>query len=135
VPFHVDAFAVSGNNLYILGNDRVVYAYGGADRNTYDNCEVRVRTPHLSMDKPNVAKKVQSVSAIVSGTWSLGLGMVTDNTDLFEPIATITGPTVISNRLGAVGHGTHVALEFVSAAPGPATISSAAIVLDHNEKL
>lgn len=135
IPFHVDAFAVVDNRLFVVDSANNLYLYGGVDGNTYDSSPVTIRTPHLSADKPSIVKKVQSISAVAWGQWQVGLGMLSDNTELFEPIATITGPSVTSHRIAARGHGTHMGVQLVNQAPGPATLASLAINYELAEKL
>lgn len=135
VPFYIQALTVVGSTVYVLDAAGAVYAYGGLSGTTYDSAPVTIRTPHMAADKPSVVKKVQSVSGVVSGTWQLGLGMVADNTDLFEAVATLSGPSTTNHRIAARGHGTHIAAELVSAGPGPATVGSLAIQYEMNERL
>lgn len=135
VPFTVRSFAVLGNRVFVLDTNNNVYLYGGPDGMTYDDCLVRVRTPHLSADKPTQLKKVQALSVVASGQWALNLSCLSDNTELYEPVAQVSGATQEWHRIPAAGRGTHIGLELVSQAPGPATISSAAIDFLDNEKL
>lgn len=135
LPAAVDKWAVVANLTYMRGTNGALYLYGGADGLSYDTSEVRIRTPHLSADKPTVMKKVQSLAAIATGAWTMSLGMVSDNVNLFEPVARFVGPTVAQHRIAAAGHGSHMAVELVNNTAGPATLSSVALNYDTNERL
>lgn len=130
-PFnYVTGFAVVGNHLYIRDDVSRLWLYGGVDGATYDATPAIVQLPYTSLGKPNVEKKIKAVSTICEGAWSLGLGTLADNTGVYEPIANIVNSTVTQNRLGALGKGTHMSLQFVSTGTGFAGISSASIDYD-----
>ena len=135
LPFAPREWAVLGNRVFCRATNNNVYLYGGPDDATYDSCEVRVRTPHLAADKPTIMKKPLAITAICTGAWSLAVGTVTDNTALFELVANVVGPTTAQHRIPVSGHGTHMGVEMVSAAPGYALMSSVALDYTMNEKL
>jgi hypothetical protein len=135
VPFIVTRWAVVQHQVYCLDTNNNVYLYGGVNGSTFDASVARIRTPHSGMERPVVMKKVTALAAIATGDWTMKLGMVADNTELFETVANFTGPTVSQHRIPAAGHGTHVALEFSTTGSGPATLGAVSIDYGMNEKL
>jgi hypothetical protein len=129
--FVVQEFAVVANRVYARGPDQSLYLYGGVDNQTYDSSRVTVRTPHMEMDGPTTRKRIQSVDVMCQGQWSISMGMLPNNTDAFELVATVQDNTFGLQSIPFAGYGTHVGLELIHEAPGPALL--AAIHLNMNE--
>jgi len=122
--FVVEHFAVVQNRVFAMDTSNNVWAYGGADLNTYDSSKVTVRTPHHSAEEPTTNKRVKSVDVVCAGNWSVSLGAIPNNTDLFELVANISGTTLGGQSIPFAGYGTHVGVHMEHQAPGPATLSS-----------
>jgi len=122
--FTVKCFAVVGNYLYVLDTLNRIWLYGGVDRNTYDSSKVTVRTPHLSADSPTQNKRIKSIDVMCQGQWSVQVGMLANNTDLFELAATVQDNTYGLQSIPFAGYGTHIGCHLEHQAPGPATLAS-----------
>ena len=122
--FDVQEFAVVANRVYARGPDQSLYLYGGVDNQTYDSSRVTVRTPHMEMDGPTTRKRIQSVDVMCQGQWSISMGMLPNNTDAFELVATVQDNTFGLQSIPFAGYGTHVGLELIHEAPGPALLAA-----------
>jgi hypothetical protein len=122
--FNLTHFAVVQNRVFAMDDARNVWAYGGADLTTYDSSKVTVRTPHHAAEEPTTNKRVKSFDVICTGAWSVSLGMIPNNTELFELSANIAGTTLGLQSIPFAGYGTHVGVHMEHQAPGPATISA-----------
>jgi hypothetical protein len=135
IPFTVEAWARVANRVYCRSGN-AVYLYGGLDDTSYDTSLCRVRTPHLAADRPTIMKRATAASLVASGAWSMSIGGVVNNPDLFELVANVNGTTLLpSQRIAVNAHSTHFALEFTSNDANPAVLSAAAIDFKSGEKL
>jgi hypothetical protein len=89
---------------------------------------VSILTPFLSFDKPATFKFYQGFDAICSNdpgsTWSVQASF--DPTVVptpFDQICTLDGPSIMDGKIPISGRGTHIQLQIVHEAPGPATFS------------
>jgi hypothetical protein len=124
-PFLLRSFAVVESRVFCFGQDNNLYLYGGVDQNTYDDCLMRVRTPHMSMNAPTENKRIQSIDVVCEGTWTVSVGMLATDTDAFELCATVTNNTVDLMRIPFAGHGTHFAVHLENSDAGNAALLSA----------
>jgi hypothetical protein len=123
--FTVNSFAVVSNRVFALDASNNVWAYGGADLNTYDPAmTVTVRTPHHSADEPTTNKRIKSVDVVCTGPWSVSIGMLPNRTDQFELCANIQDNTLGVMSIPFAGYGTHFGVQMQHTGPGPATISA-----------
>lgn len=122
--FKVQEWASVGNRIYCRGPDQSLYLYGGVDHATYDSSRVTVRTPHHDVERPTERKRVQSVDVMCQGAWSVSLGMLPNNVDAFELVANVAGNTFGVESIPFAGYGTHIGLELVHEAPGPALLAA-----------
>lgn len=112
------------NQIYAEDDQRNITLYGGVDHQTYDSCQVTVRTPHHSADAPTENKRIKSIDVMCQGQWSLSVGMLPNNTDLFELVGNIVDNTYGAMSIPFAGYGTHFGIQMVSAAPGPALLAA-----------
>jgi hypothetical protein len=124
--FDVTEFAVVENRIFCRGHnpDQGLYLFGGNDNQTYDSCKVTVRTPHHDLENPTTRKQIQSVDLMCQGQWALSMGMLPNNVDAFEPVATIQDNTFGLQSIPFAGYGTHVGIELTHEAPGPAVLAA-----------
>jgi hypothetical protein len=122
--FITQNFAVVNNMVFCLDTARNIYLYGGITRGEYDSSKVTVRTPHLSADNPTENKRIKSVDVMCQGQWSVSIGMLPNNTDLFELCATIQDNTYGFQSIPFAGYGTHFGVHLEHEAPGPALLAS-----------
>lgn len=125
LDFTLVNFAVVENRVFCRGTDNVVRLYGGPDLNTYDaNMLVRVRTPHMSAQKPTANKRLKSIDVIATGAWSVAVGMLANHTDQFELCANIVDNTLGAMSIPFAGYGTHIGAHLEHKGAGPATLSA-----------
>jgi hypothetical protein len=122
--FQVYEFAVVNNRVFVRGENNRLCAYGGVDNQTYDDCQVHVRTPHMAVEEPTQRKRVQSVDVMCQGAWSVSMGMLPNNTELFELVANVQDNTFGLQSIPFAGYGTHIGLDLVHQAPGPALLAA-----------
>jgi hypothetical protein len=122
--FTIKNMTVVNNAVYVLGSDNTLYLYGGPSLAGYDSSTVTVRTPHQSAEAPTARKKIKSVDVMCEGTWSLSIGMLPNNTEAFELVATVTGNTFGIGSIPFAGYGTHIGAHLVHQAPGPAKLAA-----------
>jgi hypothetical protein len=122
--FVVQEFAVVQNMVFARGPDNTLYLYGGLDLNTYDSCTVTVRTPHQAIETPTTNKRIKSLDVMCMGAWSLSAGMLPNNVEAFELVANIQDNTYGLKSIPFAGYGTHLGLQLVHQAPGPATLAA-----------
>jgi hypothetical protein len=124
LPFNVDHMTTAGNFVFIRSGD-VIYMYAGLDGETYDNSVAHVRTPFMAADTPTIYKSGEILlNALVSGTWSVQIGMETDNPSLYELAATITGDTYSMQKLPFAGNGTHISFDLQCSDAAPQIIGA-----------
>jgi hypothetical protein len=122
--FNVKNFMVVGNTVYCVDTANNVYLYGGVSRDTFDSCLVRVRTPHMSASSPTAQKRIKSVDIMCQGQWSVSIGMLPNNVNLFEPCATVQDNTYGLQSIPFAGYGTHIGVHLEHQAPGPALLAA-----------
>lgn len=121
--FNPYCFALINNMVFCLDTNNNIYLYGGANRNTFDSCKVTVRTPHLSADNPTENKRIKSIDVMCEGTWTIDVGMLANNVDAFERVATVTNNTFGLMSIPFAGYGTHFGVHMEHEAPGPALMA------------
>ena len=122
--FKPQQFAVSDNRVYVRGDDNVLYLYGGVDGITYDSCVVTMVTPHMDVDNPTLRKRIKTVDVMCEGAWSVSLGMLANNLTAFELVANVVDNTFDIESIPYAGYGTHVGVQLINAAPGPAVMAA-----------
>src|SRR5262249_32323216 len=122
--FQVQDWAVVENRVFARDTNGNLYLYGGTNFTTYDSCKVTVRLPHLAAGKPTTNKRVKSVDAICTNQWAVSLGLIPNNTELFELVANINGTTLGAQSIPVAAYGTHVGVHMECQAPGPAVLSA-----------
>jgi hypothetical protein len=128
--FVVEEFATVLNQIYCRDANNNVWLYGGNDGITFDSSRVTVRTPHHDIENPTQRKRIQSVDVMCQGQWKLRMGMLPNNTDAFEDVATVQDNTFGLQTIPFAGYGTHVGLELVHEAPGPALLAGVHLRID-----
>ena len=122
--FEVQEFAVVQNRVFARGPDNTVYLYGGPSLSEYDSCPVTVRTPHLAIESPTTTKRIKSLDVMCQGAWSLSAGMLPNNTEAYELIANLSDNTYGEQSIPFAAAGSHLSLQLVHQAPGPALLAA-----------
>ena len=124
--FSISDFTILNGKLYARAGD-TIYAYGGADGNTYDSCRVQATLPYLDAQTPATHKSWSGIDAVLEGDWEIYAGTDPEQPDTRELIAETSSVTLNRRAIGMVGYGSHIGLEFISEAPGPAKIAKAVV--------
>jgi len=126
IPFSVDYAVTCGGHVF-LRSGNALYAYGGADGNTYDAVVGEVRMPYLDMKKPGHNKVFEALDMTVQGTWIVRNSFDFNNPDAEETLGTFSSPTWRTGRCEFTGDSSHFSLRFYTSGAGPATLSNAAV--------
>ena len=126
VPFTVGHAVTCGGHVF-LRSGNALYAYGGADGNTYDATVGEVRLPYLDMKRPGHNKLFEALDMTVNGTWVVKNSFAYGYPDSEETIGTFIGPTWRGGRAEFTGESSHFSLRFYTSGTGPATLSNAAV--------
>jgi hypothetical protein len=122
--FMVKNFALVEQKLFCMSEAGDIYLYGGVTGIEYEDCLVTVRTPHMHADSPTENKRIKSVDVMCQGQWAINIGMLPNNTEAFELVATVQDNTYGLMSIPFAGYGTHFGLHMTHQAPGPATLSA-----------
>src|SRR5580765_1722338 len=126
VPFVVDYAVTCGGHVF-LRSGNALYAYGGADGNTFDATVGEVRVPYLDMKRPGHLKLFEALDMTISGTWTVKNSFEFNNPDAEETLGTFSSPTWRGGRASFEGESSHFSLRFYTSGSGPATLSNAAV--------
>ena len=126
VPFHVDYAVTCGGHIF-LRSGNTLYAYGGADGNTYDGVVGEVRLPYHDMSKPGHNKVFEALDMTVQGGWRVANSFDFTNQDVEETLGSFSVPTWRTGRASFTGESSHFSLRFYTTGSGPATLSNAAV--------
>jgi hypothetical protein len=126
LPFNAD-YAVSCGGQIFIRSGNALYAYGGADGNTYDATMAEVRLPYLDMKKPGHNKTFEALDMTVQGNWIVKNSFDFTNPENEETIGTFSAPTWRTGRCEFTGYSSHFSLRFYTSGSGPATLSNAAV--------
>jgi hypothetical protein len=122
--FNPYCFAIINEMVFVGDTLRNIWLYGGVDQNTYDTSKVTIRTPHMSADNPTENKRIKSVDVMCQGQWTVQVGMLPNNTEAFELVATIQDNTYGLQSIPFAGYGTHFGVHLEHQAPGPALMAA-----------
>src|SRR4029077_2507136 len=100
------------------------YLYGGSTRNEYDSTKVTIRTPHMNAESPTDNKRIKSIDVMCQGQWTISVGMLPNNVNAFEQVATIQDNTYGLMSIPFAGYGTHFGVHMEHQAPGPALMAA-----------
>jgi hypothetical protein len=140
---NISAWSLYLTDAFTIDNQHVVFAdpfmvlrtttgaimrFGSDSTLQYDSCPVQFTTPFLSFDKPATFKFYQGFDAICSNVpgsqWSVQASFDPTVTPTpFDQICTLDGPSIMEGKIPISGRGTHIQLQIVHEAPGPATFS------------
>jgi hypothetical protein len=126
VPFNID-YAVACNGHVFLRSGDALYAYGGADGNTYDSVVGEVRLPYHDMKRPGHNKIFEALDMTVQGNWIVKNSFDYTQPEVEETLGSFSSPTWRAGRAEFTGDSSHFSLRFYTSGAGPATLSNAAV--------
>jgi hypothetical protein len=122
--FNVRHFATVDNRVFCDDTNGNIYLYGGTTRGEYDSAKVTIRTPHMNADSPTENKRIKSIDVMCQGQWTISVGMLPNNVEAFELVATIQDNTYGLMSIPFAGYGTHFGVHMEHQAPGPALMAA-----------
>ena len=126
VPFSIDYAVACGGHIFLRAGN-ALYAYGGADGNTFDATVGEVRLPYHDMSKPGNNKVFEALDMTVQGNWTVKNSFDFTNPDNEETLGTFSAPTWRTGRASFTGDSSHFSLRFYTTGTGPALLSNAAV--------
>ena len=124
--FTVNQWAFDGSNVYARSGN-ALYALGGTNNTTYDNCTVEVQLPFLDAQSPATSKDFTGLDVTCENEWVVSVA--TDPTDISinEEIATVNKTTYGMGRVAMTGFSTHIAPKFVCTKNGKAKLGNVVV--------
>ena len=122
LPFRADYAVTCGGHVF-LRSGNALYAYGGADGNTYD---ATVGRSALALSRHEAAGPQQAVRGFdmtIQGTWTVKNSFDFNQPDAEETLGTFSAPTWRGGRAEFTGESSHFSLRFYTSGSGPATLS------------
>ena len=92
-------------------------------KSRYSTISAAIHSP-MPTDAPTTNKRVKSLDVICTNNWSVSVGMIPNNTELFELCANISGTTLGAQSIPFAGYGTNVGVHLEHQGTGPATLSA-----------
>lgn len=136
LTFEPEKFVVFQGQVFCRAGN-IVYAYGGANKQTYDDILVTIETPWLDLKTPGTMKSGVSLNAAYTGWWKIYVSM--DPGDgVISPTPTSDSGNKHSFNRGIIpveGYGTHVKFKMTSQHSDPAIFSSIVFNYQLNEKV
>lgn len=114
LPFTLQHFATTNNQVYVRDTANNLYLYGGANGQTYDATPTIIRTPMMHNQAPTIWKRISSVDLTIQGTWALDIGMNPAAPFTYERCGIFTGETFSLQKIRFAGYGTHIGLQLTS---------------------
>lgn len=126
LPFTVDRFVVAQSAFYALGTNRAIYQLGGPAGDEWDDGEIVVETPFLSLTSPAAPKRITGLDIIApSGEWDYELLLNPNAPDIAVISGRgLTGTTTPDLNIPLNGISTHVALRLRCTKPGAARLAA-----------
>jgi hypothetical protein len=111
------------NGQVFTRDGTALYAYGGADGVSYDNCVAQADTPFLDMQSPAAGKDFYGIDVASTGAWDGYIGTNTaDSTDVSK-VFSQNGSSYANASIPVTRRGTHLKMRFVSTGSTAAVVS------------
>ncbi|MEY9184696.1 hypothetical protein ABIG06_006244 [Bradyrhizobium sp. USDA 326] len=122
--FNITAATVYQHKVVVRDDANNIYAYGGTDGLTYDDCPVEIVFPFHAGDQPATFKTFSGIDAAATGQWEVSAAYNPADEDAEDYLGLIDGPTFLQGRFPMVGHSTHMSLRLRCFSDGPANLSN-----------
>lgn len=126
VPFTPEELTDSAGYVCVRSSDAKIYVLGGADRATYDDCEVEVQTSYLNLGRPIVWKQLRAIDAALDGVWTVEASYDPDNV-VWEPLATLIKSTYNDQSIPVQGMTPGISLRLKSTSASRARLANLAV--------
>lgn len=132
IPFQIEHICSLNQRIYVRSGSQI-YAYGGINGSTYDDCEVVVTMPYLDGGKPGHFKTLMAVDSACVGEWEVYSGTDIMAPDVRDYIGKINNSTYSMGRVSAAGFGSHVGIQMKNNTDGYAKIGNFAVHFEIND--
>jgi len=119
-------FVVLNGQVFTRDGD-ALYAYGGADGNTYDGSIVAGDIPFLDMQSPASGKDVRAIDIAASGAWVVYVGTNINNKDDVTLVYNKDGSSYANGIIPINRRCSHIKLRFKTTGNTAAVLSKALI--------
>lgn len=126
LDFTVSEFVSLDGRIYARGGD-MVYLFGGAGADEYDDAKVEVDLPYIDGRQIATFKDFQGIDIVCTGEWTVYVNTDPNKPDAESRVAIVNNTTLNADALGMVGHSPLVKLRLVNEAPGRAKLSKVII--------
>ena len=124
--FHVTQIVTAAQQIFLRDDQNQVWAYGGTDQETYDDCPVEVVLPYHGGEQPATFKRFQGLDAAAEGQWDV-YASLDPTTGAEDYCGKIIGPTFLQGSFALEGVSTHISLRLRSSVTGPLILSNMVI--------
>ena len=131
-PFEVEHICCLNQRIYVRSGSQI-YAYGGINGSTYDDCEVVVTMPYLDGGKPGHFKTLLAVDSACVGEWEVYSGTDIMAPDVRDYIGKINNSTYSMGRVSGTGFGSHIGIQMKNNTDGYAKIGNFAVHFEVND--
>ena len=124
--FHVTAIVTANQQIFLRDDQNQVWAYGGTDQQTYDDCPIEIVLPYHGGEQPATFKRFQGIDAAAEGVWDV-YASLDPTTGAEDYCGKIIGPTFLQGSFHLEGVSTHISLRLRSSVTGPLILSNMVI--------
>ncbi|WLB24960.1 hypothetical protein QIH85_24065 [Bradyrhizobium japonicum] len=128
--FNITAAAVYQHRIMVRDDQNNIYAYGGTDGLTYDDCPVEVIFPFHAGDQPATNKRYTGINAACQGQWEVSAGFNPIDDSAEDYLGLLDGPNFVGGKFPMYGESTHMSLRLRCFSDGPASISNMIVHYD-----
>lgn len=125
--FNAVCGTLAGDRVFLRGDDDKLYAYGGADGETFLSCPVTVITPFLDFGKPASFKQFDGIDLSSNAEWQVWAAFDPTQPDVYDYLGTYSGATFPRMAMALRGESTHVRLKLTTSAESEAVLAQVAL--------
>lgn len=124
---NINDMASRSMSTYAMGDDGI-YLYGGESLDEYDDAEVTVLTPYMSVQSPATVKQLYGVDAGLEGEWGFDIAADPGRPDWFEPLGWYNESTYgLDGQNPVSAMSTHFAIRARTQGGGPRKLANFAL--------
>jgi hypothetical protein len=128
--FNITAAAVYQHRIMVRDDQNNIYAYGGTDGLTYDDCPVEIIFPFHAGDQPATSKAYTGINAACSGQWEVSAAFNPSDENAEDYLGLLDGSNFLEGKFPMYGRSTHMSLRLRCFADGPANLSNMIVHYD-----
>jgi hypothetical protein len=128
--FNITAAAVYQHRIMVRDDQNNIYAYGGTDGLTYDDCPVEIIFPFHAGDQPATSKAYTGINAACSGQWEVSAAFNPSDENAEDYLGLLDGSNFLEGKFPMYGRSTHMSLRLRCFTDGPANLSNMIVHYD-----